>query len=441
LSNPRLVAMDLLVRVEESDSYINLLLPSVLSRSNLADVDRGLVQELSYGVLRWQLQYDSFIKLLTPGKVLSPRIRIALRLGLHQLFRMRIPAHAAIHETVELTKQFEKNAAGLTNAVLRNADRTGFNSLLNQVLDGKSSNESLAIRYSHPAWVVGALQSALELDGRQGDLERLLEANNETPTINLAALPGTKAAAFLANQGLEPGAASPIGFLVQGNPEPLLANDGVRVQDQGSQLVALALLAVGNHDGRWLDMCSGPGGKSAVIQAGIADGSGELDCLEPAAHRAELVRKALNSKLPGNVIVGYGQEAKPNTYDAILLDAPCSGLGSVRRKPESRWRKKPEQLSGLTKTQSELLEAGIVALRPGGYLLYSTCSPLIIETNTQIKQVLEKHHDLELVNVNEVLNSLNPALKMSTQRKTAQLWTHLHGTDAMFMALLRKKLG
>jgi 16S rRNA (cytosine967-C5)-methyltransferase len=188
-------------------------------------------------------------------------------------------------------------------------------------------------------------------------------------------------------------------------------------------------------------MCSGPGGKSAVIQAGISDGTGELDCLEPAEHRAELVRKALNSKLPGKVIVGYGQEAKPNTYDAILLDAPCSGLGSVRRKPESRWRKKPEQLSGLTKTQSELLEAGIVALRPGGYLLYSTCSPLIIETNTQIKQALDKHQDLELVNVNEVLNSLNPTLEMSTGRKTAQLWTHLHGTDAMFMALLRKKLG
>jgi 16S rRNA (cytosine967-C5)-methyltransferase len=203
--------------------------------------------------------------------------------------------------------------------------------------------------------------------------------------------------------------------------------------------VALALLEVADKSGRWLDMCSGPGGKAAMLQAGIAAEGGILDCLEPIPNRADLVRSALNPSLPGTVKVGYGQDAKKNSYDAVLLDAPCSGLGSVRRKPESRWRKTTEQLTGLTKLQGELLDAAADALKPGGYLLYSTCSPLVIETNTQIKQALDNHPELELVNANEVLNRITPQLQMGTGRKTAQLWTHLHATDAMFIAILRKK--
>lgn len=439
MPNPRMVAIDLLTRVADSDSYINLLLPSFLTKANVADSDRGLIQELSYGSLRWQLQYDSFIDHFTTGKTLSPKLRIVLRVGMHQLFRMRIPAHAAIHETVELVKTFEKSAAGLANAVLRNADRAGFEKLLENCCEGKRPEEMLAIRYSHPTWVIAALRSALELDGKKDQLEALLEANNETPTVNLAALPNTKAADFLTSEGLQRGEAAPTAFLATGNPEPYLSVPGVRVQDQGSQLVALAILAVADKSGRWLDMCSGPGGKAAMLQAGIASDGGVLDCLEPIPNRADLVRSALNPNLPGTVKVGYGQDAKKNTYDAVLLDAPCTGLGSVRRKPESRWRKTTEQLTGLTKLQAELLDAAADALKPGGYLLYSTCSPLVLETNTQIKQALDNHPELELVNANEVLNQISPQLQMGTDRKTAQLWTHLHATDAMFIAILRKK--
>jgi 16S rRNA (cytosine967-C5)-methyltransferase len=434
-----MVAIDLLTRVADSDSYINLLLPSFLTKANVADSDRGLIQELSYGSLRWQLQYDSFIDHFTTGKTLSPKLRIVLRVGMHQLFRMRIPAHAAIHETVELVKTFEKSAAGLANAVLRNADRAGFEQLLDDCCEGKRPEEVLAIRYSHPIWVIAALRSALELDGKKDQLEALLEANNETPTVNLAALPNTKAADYLTSEGLQRGEAAPTAFLATGNPEPYLSVPGVRVQDQGSQLVALALLAIADKSGRWLDMCSGPGGKAAMLQAGIASDGGVLDCLEPIPNRADLVRSALNPNLPGTVKVGYGQDAKKKTYDAVLLDAPCTGLGSVRRKPESRWRKTTEQLTGLTKLQGELLDAAADALKPGGFLLYSTCSPLVLETNTQIKQVLDNHPELELVNANEVLNQISPQLQMGTDRKTAQLWTHLHATDAMFIAILRKK--
>lgn len=437
MDNARKIALDLLIRVQESDSYINLLLPKVLGNRELSDADRGLIQELSYGSLRWRAQYDAFIDQFTTGKTLSDQLRYALQLGMHQLFRMRIPPHAAIHETVEIVKQIEPRAAGLANAVLRNADRKGYDALLADALEGKTAVEAHAVRYSHPLWVVQALKQALDLDDRTAELAALLESNNETPVVNLAAI-SEYAAQYLDDLGLERGEASPIGFLLQGNPEPLLETPGVRVQDQGSQLVALALLAVADKTGRWLDMCSGPGGKSAILQAGIAPHGGVLDCMEPIPQRAEMVRRALTADSETHIIVDYGQNALAESYDAVLLDSPCSGLGSVRRKPESRWRKQPSQLPQLTKLQGELLQAGIVALKPGGILLYSTCSPLIAETNTQIRIALDQNPGLELVDAKEVIRKLSPELALNENRKTVQLWTHEHATDAMFMAILRK---
>lgn len=437
MTDARKIALELLIRVEKSDSYINLLMPKVLGDAQLSDADRGLIQELSYGSLRWRYQYDSFIDQFTQGKTLSFELRFALQIGMHQLFRMRVPAHAAIHESVELVKQFEKRAAGLANAVLRNADRKGFDALLEDSLRGKSEIEAMAIRYSHPVWVVRALQQALELDGRESELGKLLQSNNETPIVNLAALE-PEAAKYLEGLGLEKGGASPIGYLLQGNPEPLLSTPGVRVQDQGSQLVALALLEVGDRSGRWLDMCSGPGGKAAILQSGIAEHSGVLDCMEPVPQRAKLVENALTDKSETNVIVDYGQNSKKASYDAVLLDAPCSGLGSVRRKPESRWRKQPSQLPELTGLQQQLLQAGIDSLKPGGYLLYSTCSPLTPETNTQIRLALDANPGLKLIDAKPVLEKIAPGLRVNRERKTVQLWTHEHGTDAMFMAILRK---
>lgn len=437
MTNARRIALDLLVRVQQSDSYINLLMPKVLGNTDLSDADRGLIQELSYGSLRWRAQYNAYIDQFTTGKTLSDQLRFALQIGMHQLFRMRVPAHAAIHESVEIVKEIEPRAAGLANAVLRNADRKGFEKLLADALAGKPEIERLAIEFSHPSWVVQALKQALELDGKAEGLRDLLISNNETPVVNLAAL-DENAKQYLEELGLEKGDASPIGYLLHGNPEPLLETPGVRVQDQGSQLVALALLEVGKRDGRWLDMCSGPGGKSAILQAGIGASGGVLDCMEPVPQRAEMVRKALSDQSETHVIVDYGQNAQAQRYDAVLLDAPCSGLGSVRRKPESRWRKEPSQLPGLTTIQAELLQAGIDALKPGGYLLYSTCSPLISETNTQVKIALDENPGLELIDAKEVLSKVSPGLELNPNRKTIQLWTHQHSTDAMFMAILRK---
>ncbi|MGA1113680.1 MAG: transcription antitermination factor NusB, partial [Aquiluna sp.] len=350
MTDSRQIAHELLMRVHDTDAYINLLLPKTLARHNVADSERGLIQELSYGALRWQLQYDGVIDHFTRGKELSQSIRGVLQLGLHQLFRMRVPTHAAINETVNLAKRIEPRAAGLVNAVLRNAERDGLDRLLVQLTAGLSESKRLEILHSHPAWVIDSLRESLRLDGRESELVELLTANNETPETFLAAS-DDEALAALAEQGLQVSAQSPIGFQVDGNPEPYLSLGNIRVQDLGSQLVALVAAELAALAGRTLDMCSGPGGKSAILQGRIRAAGGELDCMEPQEHRAELVRQALGANPIGRVIVAPGQQAEQNAYDTILLDAPCSGLGSVRRKPESRHRKKQSQLASLSSVQ------------------------------------------------------------------------------------------
>lgn len=426
------------MRVRSTDSYINLLLPSTLKRHRVPEAERGLIQELSYGALRWQLQYDAIIDHYTQGKQLAEEIRAALQLGLHQLFRMRIPAHAAINETVDLAKAIEPKAAGLVNAVLRNAERAGHGAILGEICRTLEKSEALEVSYSHPRWVIEALRESLRLDGREQELPLLLEANNKTPETFLAAA-DDMAKSQLQAQGLKVSTQSPIGFAVTGNPEPYLELGNIRVQDLGSQLVALATAELGDMGGKTLDMCSGPGGKSAILQGQIRAREGSLDCMEPQEHRAQLVREALGQEPIANVIVAPGQQAKVGHYDTILLDAPCSGLGSVRRKPESRHRKKREQLSSLTKVQRELLEAAYHALKPGGIAVYATCSPLIEETVIPIQDALAKHDDFEQVDLKPVLKKIAPRLELNLNRKSVQLWTHAHGTDAMFMAALRKK--
>ncbi|MEL0316613.1 MAG: transcription antitermination factor NusB, partial [Aquiluna sp.] len=251
MANAREIAYELLQRVATTDSYINLLLPSVLRGSNLSDPDRGMVQELSYGALRWQAQYDAMIDLLSDNSP-SVEVRNLLRLGLHQLFRMRVPSHAAVSETVDLAKKLQPRAAGYVNAVLRNADRRGYEALLESCLSGLDSFDRLAILYSHPRWVVAELAGALELDGRTGELEQLLAANNETPEVNLAAL--TEAdRSHLEELGLENAGLLATAFKFVGNPEPLLT-ETIRVQDQGSQLVSRMLAKIADRNGRWVDM-------------------------------------------------------------------------------------------------------------------------------------------------------------------------------------------
>lgn len=459
----RRLAFEVLADVEFDDAYANLVMPKRLSNARLEARDAGFSQELAFGTLRWQLFYDEVIEFAAARNLdeIDPTALIVLRLGAHQLLELATPAHAAIAETVDLAKEvLPARLTGFTNAVLRRISERTRNDWMQRVLAGLSDeNDRLAVQFSHPVWVVRALRQALKLDGREASLPELLAADNRPPKVSIAALPGTGASDLLAAaSGVSPGAASPIGFELSGGDPSLLEairNGSARVQDQGSQLAALILTRAepsrgsgpaksGAQHQAWADFCAGPGGKAALMAAEAKTVDATLLCNEVTPHRVELVRKAISGLPTAHVEVRQGDGRQlgtktPGAFDRILLDAPCTGLGALRRRPEARWRKSPRDLDELVALQRELFESAALALKPAGLLAYVTCSPHPAETTAQVDWALKKFDELELVDASAILHQINAALTVSEGRKTVQLWPHVHGTDAMFVALFKKK--
>ncbi|HEY9354822.1 MAG TPA: RsmB/NOP family class I SAM-dependent RNA methyltransferase, partial [Arthrobacter sp.] len=308
-------------------------------------------------------------------------------------------------------------------------------------------------KYAHPEWIVRAMRQSLVAHGRSAaEINDLLEADNAAPVVNLVALPGLGSLDEALENGATPGELVEGSALSSGGDLGRLASvreGSTRVQDVGSQLVARALAAVDlDHDARpetWLDLCAGPGGKAALLGA-LANARGAtLLANEPAPHRAKLVSQAL-SAVPRDawrVRTGDGREVgaeQPESFDRVLVDVPCSGLGALRRRPESRWRRTPKDLADLGPLQRDLLKSALAAVRPGGVVAYVTCSPHPAETTAVVTDALRKRDDLELLDAGAILDSVSLTGNLGAGHGlTAQLWPHVHSTDAMFLALIRKK--
>ena len=360
----RRVAYEVIAAVRESDAYANLLLPTKINRAALNSADAGLATELTYGTLRMQGYYDRVISLAAarPVSAIDPAVLDVLRLGTHQLLSTRVATHAAVNESVSLARQVaSRSAVGFCNGVLRTISRTSADEWRERVLaEATTADDRLAAEYSHPAWVVRAFRQSLKAEGREHELVELLAADNAAPRVNMVALPGLVPAEEVLTLG-EPDLYSPTGFVLDGgDPLDMVTYfDGqVRVQDEGSQLAALALSrarAVQQGE-RWLDLCAGPGGKAVLLAAEAALGGAELIANEIVPARAQLVRNAL-AAVPDDVPVWeldgttIGQK-HPEAFDRILLDAPCTGLGALRRRPEARWRKQPSDVAALSGLQS-----------------------------------------------------------------------------------------
>jgi 16S rRNA (cytosine967-C5)-methyltransferase len=361
---------------------------------------------------------------------------------------MRVPAHAAINESVNLAKEkASKSAVGFVNAVLRRISEKSLDQWIANVSAlADSEDERLSFIHSHPLWIVKSLRAALDSRRLGESLEDLLVADNTAAKVSVVALPGFANVDELAEIGTR-GIASPIGMELSVPPSrvPQIQAGHVRVQDQGSQLAVLALLEAETtiEDTRWLDLCAGPGGKAALMAAVATQQSVSFEANEVSTHRAKLVEQALKPISRIEVSIGDGRKigASGERYSRVLLDAPCTGLGALRRRPESRWRKMPTDIAKLSKLQKDLFEASWDALLPGGVLGYVTCSPHLSETTAVVTWAESKYREnLELLPANAVLNAINPDLALDTAFRTAQLWPHIHGTDAMFIALFRKKV-
>jgi 16S rRNA (cytosine967-C5)-methyltransferase len=442
----RLAAFQLLVSVRVRDAYANLALPSILRRHRLSGRDAALATELGYGTLRARGLLDAVVDACTdrPLERVEPHLLDALRLGAYQLLRTRIPPHAAVATTVELVRaEAGSRAGGFVNAVLRRIGERDEAAWVAQLAPPASEDPvgHAAFAHAHPRWIAQSFADAL---GTSAELDAALAADDARPAVHLLARPGeiTAAELALATGGAE-APYSPYGVHLEAGSGDVADLDAVSeglavVQDEGSQLVALALTRAeltGADSGRWLDLCAGPGGKSALLGGLAALDGGTLDAVEPSEHRAQLVRRAVTD-LPVTVHQADGRTAPlPDAaFDRVLVDAPCSGLGALRRRPEARWRRQPSDVSALTALQRELLAAALRHVRPGGVVAYVTCSPHLAETAGVLARVLRAHPEVQRLDARECL----PGVPDLGDGPTAQLWPHRHGTDAMFLALLRR---
>ena len=446
----RRIALDVIMAVRDSDAYANLLLPVRLERAKLSEADAGLATELTYGTLRRQGYYDAVIAIAAGRTVdkIDPAILDVLRLACHQLLSMRVAQHAAVDESVSLAKTVGSNSAtGFVNGVLRTITRSPVDGWREQVLAGaRNADERISFEFSHPVWIIRAFRSALAAEGRESELDALLEADNVAPRVSIAALPGHSIVAELDAYAAP---FSPLGAILDGG-DPLklkaVRSGRARVQDEGSQLAALALSRARpvQPGETWLDLCAGPGGMAALLAAEAAVGGATLIANEVVPARAELVRKALavfGSDAPvvwelDGTTVG---DDNPDRFDRILLDAPCTGLGALRRRPEARWRKVPKDVAQLSGLQAELLNSALAALKPGGVLAYVTCSPHLAETKVIVEGALKKWAGtVERLDTPSIVNAITSEPLDLPDGPHVQLWPHRHGTDAMFIQLISK---
>ncbi len=443
VDGPRLAARDVLRAVRERDAYANLVLPAMLRERRIDGRDAALATELTYGACRAQGLLDAVIAAGAgrPVDEIDGPLLDVLRLGAYQLLRTRISPHAAVDTSVDLVRtEFGQGRAGFVNAVLRRVAEKTEDQWVEQLGPDAARDPvgRLAFRYAHPVWIAQAFADALGADA--AELDAVLAADDARPAVHLVARPGEISAEELALiTGGEQGPYSPYAVHLDGGDPGQLepVRDGLAaVQDEGSQLVARALTLaplIGEDGGRWLDLCAGPGGKAALLGA-LADIEGfRVDAVEPAEHRADLVRKTTKG-LPVDVHVGDGRDpGLAPGFDRILVDAPCTGLGALRRRPEARWRRKPSDVAELVALQRQLLASAIGLLRPGGVVLYSTCSPHLSETVSVVADAVRRH-GVEQLDTRELV----PGVPNVGTGPGVQLWPHRHGTDAMFMAALRK---
>lgn len=429
------------------DAYANLALPAILADRGLTGRDAALATELAYGTCRALGQLDAIVGACgnRPYDELDGVVVDALRLGAYQLLHTRIPPHAAVSATVDLVRSGERpGAAGYVNAVLRRVAEQDLEHWIDRLAPRDDPLGRLALAHAHPRWIVVALRDALaappsaaqDLDT---ELVAALRADDTPALVHLVARPGLiEPDALLRESGGRAAAYSPYGvYLDRGAPGriPAIDDGGAAVQDEGSQLAALALAAVRleGPDRRWLELAAGPGGKAGLLGAIAAERGATLDAVEKAPHRADLVRRTVRG-LPVRVHTADGRhpDLPRGAFDRVLLDAPCTGLGALRRRPDARWRRHPDDVRDLVRLQTELLESAARHVRPGGVVAYVTCSPMVDET---IGVVRTRPATLRQLDARPWL----PGVPDLGDGPEVQLWPHRHGTDGMFVALFRRE--
>ena len=436
--NIRDAALSILWAVENKQAYSNLLLHKTIESHGISAKNRGLLTEITYGTLQHQLTLDYYLEPYLKGKI-EPWVKVLLRLSLYQMIYLdRVPEHAAINEAVEIAKKRgHGGVASVVNGVLRSIQRGGvrsFNSISDPV-------EKISIETSHPAWLIKRWS---EQYGMEKTREMALENNKippQTVRVNTVRATPEEVIEMLESEGLKAVQSALV-------PECLVVSNGqparsvafekgfITIQDESSMLPVYAMQVEPGME--VLDLCAAPGGKSTHI-AEKMENRGALFSLDLHEHKVKLIEETA-ARLGHSIIetaVGDGRQSVERfgaeRFDRILVDAPCSGLGVIKRKPDIKYTKKEEDFSRLQDIQFDLLAQAAQLLKPEGILVYSTCTVDAQENRGTAERFLKAHPDMEKVKVSlpEALNNKNTGF--------VQIFPQDFGGDGFFIAAFRKR--
>lgn len=439
-SGSRGTAVKILNRIERSDSYLDKLLDIELKSNDLSNVDKSLLAEIVHGVIRWQGKLDWILNRFTHGNFSKSEVNVknALRVALYQiLFLDRLPQYAAVNESVEFIKRMRgEKMANLVNAVLRNILRNLANIRFPTLEEDPLQH--LTIVYSHPIWIVKRWMQHMT----NADLEKFLAANNQIPPltlrINKLKISPPKFLQLLDEQNIPYEGSKYIDYFIRVKSLSRITqmeafrNGYFSIQDESAALPGLLLSP---HPGeRVIDMCAAPGGKTTQIGE-MMQNQGEIIAVDKYEHKLSMLRTSLDRLGINNVSMVAGDSTEINVppADKVLIDAPCSGFGVLRKKPDIKWKRQPEDIPRLAEQQARLLDQAVRLLKTGGALVYSTCTIEPEENEMTIRSFLDRHPNFTLDNPEKFVNKA-----VTTPEGFIATFPHKHQLDGSFAARLIK---
>jgi 16S rRNA (cytosine967-C5)-methyltransferase len=436
----REAALEVIEAVEKNQSYSNLLLHSVIEKNELPSKDIGLLTELTYGTIQRKMTLDFYLAPFIKGK-LDEWVRNLLRLSLYQLVYLdRIPDRAVFYEAVEIAKKRgHKGISGLINGVLRSVQRKGLPTL-DSIHD---PIERVSIETSHPYWLVKRWEIQFGLEKTKRMCETNLIAPNQTARVNTTKISREELMTLLTDNGNEVRESPIAPEAIQSLRGNLAKTDAYRsglctIQDESSMLVSYALKL--EEGMKVLDACAAPGGKTTHIAEKLS-GSGEVHALDLHKHKVKLIDENATRLGLNNVYTSAldsrkaGEIFEKESFDRILVDAPCSGLGVLRRKPDIKYAKKESDLLSLQKIQLDILSAVAPLLKKDGLLVYSTCTVDQNENEGTVSAFLSDHPEFEFHALDHLPDAVHPFIEGSQM----QIFPHDFGGDGFFISCFRKK--
>jgi 16S rRNA (cytosine967-C5)-methyltransferase len=443
--NVREVALETLLAIEKNQAYSNLLLNKMIEKYQLSSKDVGLLTEIVYGTIQRRDTLDYYLRpFLKKANKLEVWVKVLLRLSLYQMLYLdRVPDRAAIYEAVEIAKRRgHKGIASMVNGVLRAIQREGVPSL-EEIADRV---ERLAVETSHPLWLVRRWVEQFGFEEARKMCETNLLPPEQTARINISRITVNEAIDRLREEGIEVTCGNVVPEAVKSKKGNLAHTTTYKegyltIQDESSMLVAKALGVKENE--RILDSCAAPGGKSTHI-AELMYNTGQVISLDIHDHKINLIQEQAERLQLHNIDAQVLDSRKvmerfaEETFDKILVDAPCSGFGVLRRKPDIKYAKKENDIFELSKVQRDILEAVAPLLKKGGTLVYSTCTIDEEENEKIIEEFLRRHPEFE---IDETMRERLPEkVKPYVKNGQLQILPHYFGTDGFFIAALRKKV-